>query len=452
MNYQKLFVLFTMIFTFVSCDGYQNGKVTIGEVSEGNLGESLTPRTPEGETEVVGENGEALVSQLNDLELHDLLDIFFSKFIIPINNVGEGFDTKVDYENLHKLYVSNDRLFIHMISSIEKQMNEIDLTTKSSDFKKAFYINAYNYSAIMIIVKNYIRSNGSKLKSIRKIGGVFGKKFIRISGSSLSLDDVEKKRLKGLMSSGGRVVDARFHFAVICASGGCPVTLNKAYREENLEESLDFITREGLKLPRILTRNGSRLGLTKIISSWYKNDFKDDAGSVENFLSNNGVLDTTGRQTSLSYDWNLNIIPTTRPTPDLSELETLVPAGERSEDREEDDEVVDSGCGNISGYTAKTQCEDILSANSVVSDLNVCIYTKNGSDKVKIVQTYVSGNKTQKTDHSFKGLDSSFETLKKKRKFFKKITVASFKMMSDEYSFESLTGNGVQFSASCVAL
>lgn len=468
MSTKKLLIFLTLIVSLIGCN-YQNEETILGN-TEVAVNEELVPDTPtvtpDAEKEVVGEDGVILVSKLKDLELFDLWDIFFSKFVVPVNKAGEGFDTRVDYENLHKLNSSNDRLFLHLVSSIEKQMNDIDLSTKSDTFKKAFYINAYNYSAIRVVNKRYIGSRGQRISSIRKLSRglnrfqIFKQKITKISGRDMSLDDIEKTEIVNLVSRGGVVEDARYHFAVICVAGGCPVTLNKAYTEDNLEESLNFITSEGLKLPRILQRNGSQMSLTKIISEWYTKHFVSDSGSVKDFLEKFGVINAPRSFSKLSYDWDLNILETTRATPDLSELETLVPVSESdiadsSDTNEEQSNEELTGCAKIRNYKVVVNCKDVVAASESIDDLNVCIYQKKSgpSKGIQVVQSYSKNGEKKNIDHSFKSESLDFSVSKKSSFLgFGSKKKATFKFSAEEYSFEKFNKDAIVIVASCESL
>lgn len=471
--FNKLTSLLLTSFLFLACN-YQNDPKDLGngdnDVKEVQLNKRQNTEVQNEQTEeviTINENGEEVVlkkvSVLKDLELFDLLDIFFSKFVVPVNADNEALDTLVDYENLHILNKSGNRLYAHLVDSIEKKMNEIDLSDKSNDFKVAFYINAYNYSAIRVINNNYER-NGRKIKSIKDLSGsifnpfkIFSRKFIGISGTNMSLDDIEKTEIKNLLTDQTGRIDARFHFAVICASGGCPVTLNRAYREETLDEDLTFITTEGLKIPRILRRDGNTLYLSKIISEWYSSDFVSDSGSIQNFLSEYGVQDTTGRIQKLGYDWDLNILTTPRETPTLPELESISLVESTSTPSEVTDlsvvteEEEQTECRELRRYKLTHTCTDIIASNSPVEAVKVCIYKKQNSNKFLIKQTASIDGSEESISHKFKSKENNFQTIKQKRLLgiLKKDKV-SFSFAAGVYSYKEAKESGVELSATCL--
>jgi Protein of unknown function, DUF547 len=82
----------------------------------------------------------------------------------------------------------------------------------------AFLINAYNAFTVALILTRY-----PKLASIRDLGSLLSNpwkpKFIKLLGTEMSLDNIEHDTLRAK----GRFDDPRVHFAVNCASIGCPM-------------------------------------------------------------------------------------------------------------------------------------------------------------------------------------------------------------------------------------
>jgi len=172
----------------------------------------------------------------------------------------------------------------------------------------AFWINAYNACVLKGVLNRY------PLKSVKEIQGFFNKDRYIISNEHLTLDEIERKAHD--------LGDFRSHFAVVCASKGCPPLRAEAYVPERLDAQLDDQARlflsdhtRGTKL------EGQTLWLSKIFK-WAKRDFiksklppwvVPDAEIVPAIMP---YLDT---QTSaairgkrllikfLDYDWSLNV-------------------------------------------------------------------------------------------------------------------------------------------------
>ena len=97
----------------------------------------------------------------------------------------------------------------------------------------AFLINAYNAFTVELILTRY-----PKLASIKDLGSLLQSpwkpKFIALLGTQMSLDNIEHDTLRAK----GRYDDPRVHFAVNCASIGCPALREEAFTAERLEAQL----------------------------------------------------------------------------------------------------------------------------------------------------------------------------------------------------------------------
>lgn len=284
-----------------------------------NSGSKKEVQIDNGSEVTIDENDEILNKNLNDLQ-----DVFFKNFAIQVTGTGSGFDTLIDYDSLHALRVRKDQDYLKLVNAIELKIAKRDLSEATTDEKVAFYINAYNFLAIRLINKNYYQK-GRIVKSIKDLSEglnpfeIFKRKMFKVAGEILSFDDMEKVKVAGLLTNGLKV-DARFHFAVICVSKGCPITLNESFKGERLDSQLDFVTREGLKLDRMLKIEGETRHQTMLFD-WYKSDFEKDAGSVTDFIKRYVPdLPETKKVKFIDYSWDLNRLKAKRPVPDLPDL------------------------------------------------------------------------------------------------------------------------------------
>ena len=172
----------------------------------------------------------------------------------------------------------------------------------SADEKKAFYTNAYNAMAIDVVLERY------PIKSIMDVDGAFRKIRRRIGGEELSLDDVEN-RLRILN-------DARFHFAIVCASESCPALAPRAYTAGTVGTAFDRQARAFVNDRRrnVFDRRNEKVALSRIFD-WNRKEFQAEAGSVAKYVARFVTDTATARWLAsaaapapsfLEYDWALN--------------------------------------------------------------------------------------------------------------------------------------------------
>lgn len=151
------------------------------------------------------------------------------------------------------------------------------------------------------------------VKSIRDIkispglfsSGPWGAKLLTIQGQKVSLDDIEHRILRPLWK------DNRVHYAVNCASLGCPNLQTEAYTPENSEALLDKGAREYVNHPRGVHLTGDRLHLSSIYD-WFQADFGGGEAGILGHLqkyADPGLAERLKKfkgGTSYGYDWRIN--------------------------------------------------------------------------------------------------------------------------------------------------
>ncbi len=177
--------------------------------------------------------------------------------------------------------------------------------------KLAFLINAYNALTVKLILDNY------PVKSIKDLGSFFSspwkKKFFTLFGEEHHLDDIEHEMIRKNFN------EARIHFAVVCASKGCPALRGEAFVADKLVVQLEEQAKSFLS-----DNDRNRYSTTEnkfyisMIFKWYKEDFVKDSGDVASFVAKRmgaTVDEVTRMKTAevkhLDYDWTLNETPTT---------------------------------------------------------------------------------------------------------------------------------------------
>ena len=98
----------------------------------------------------------------------------------------------------------------------------------------SFLINAYNAFTVQLILTKY-----PDLKSIKDTGGTFSspwkQKFFKLFGQDAFLDQVEHETLR----KKGVYDEPRVHYAVNCASVGCPALREEAFTADKLDAQLE---------------------------------------------------------------------------------------------------------------------------------------------------------------------------------------------------------------------
>lgn len=233
----------------------------------------------------------------------DTFDLSFKEWSqwLKTNAKVQGPVTSVHYREAQKNRKSLD-LIVSQVEGVSK--NTFDSWSEKD--RLAFLINAYNVFTVKLIVDNYpvksIKELGSFLKSPWK------KKFFKLFGEEETLDGVEHERIRKDFK------EPRIHFAVVCASKGCPALKGEAYVGSRLNEQLEESLRNFLKDE---TRNrwdekNNTLYISKIFK-WYGDDFKNASGSVQAFLAPRMAgsepqqkLLNQAKTEFLEYDWGLN--------------------------------------------------------------------------------------------------------------------------------------------------
>jgi len=207
---------------------------------------------------------------------------------------------RVDYNG-----IAADNTFREYMRSLENAKAD----ALSRDGQLAFWINAYNAVTIDKVIK------WKPKKSVREtfVPGVWtGTKFFTsrehtVAGQRLSQDDIEHEILRK------RFQDPRIHFAIVCASSGCPPLPQFAYTAENVQNKLTDETRKYLNSKRGLQIDyvENTMMLSKLFD-WFAGDFESKSGSVNNFIKPYldekamAFIDRKPRMSYLEYDWALN--------------------------------------------------------------------------------------------------------------------------------------------------
>lgn len=185
------------------------------------------------------------------------------------------------------------------ISAYIRDLSAFDPATLSRDDQLALWINLYNAATVALILDN------PPLKSIRDLDDPWGRPVATAAGRMLTLSDIEHRIIRAVFD------DPRIHYALNCASIGCPDLATRAYVGAELDAMLDGAARAYVNHPRGARFAGDKLVVSKIYG-WYRDDFGGGEDSILAHLRIYAEGDLARRLASAksisgyAYDWSLN--------------------------------------------------------------------------------------------------------------------------------------------------
>ncbi len=191
-----------------------------------------------------------------------------------------------------------------------ESLADVDLADfTDADARLALWLNAYNAIAISQVLEVY------PIASIRpKVLGIpnwlsfldfFTRSNTIVGGKKYSLNQIEHAILRP------EFAEPRIHFALVCASVGCPLLRRGAYFPESVRTQLEADASRFIHNPDKVRYDAQKktLYLSKIFK-WYGEDFVKAAGSVAEYvggyLGPEAAVGDGWAIVFLPYDWNLN--------------------------------------------------------------------------------------------------------------------------------------------------
>ena len=235
---------------------------------------------------LAGTFGSALPSRASTVN-HEIWAELLGKYITPGG---------VDYTGFK---AAEDRLDQYL-----KVLEDTDPEKLPRNEQYAYYINAYNAWTIRLILSGY-----PGVKSIKDFGTIlkspWQKKWVRINGKVITLDNVEHNILRP------RFKDPRVHFAINCSAASCPPLRPEPYLGPTLDQQLDDSTRSFVNDANSYRFEGNTLYVSRIFK-WFSEDFDEDAlGFYLKYAKGDLKEKLTGQKDNiqvkyLHYDWSLN--------------------------------------------------------------------------------------------------------------------------------------------------
>ena len=214
-------------------------------------------------------------------------------------------DGKVDYQALAERRPVLDA-FVGLLATASPDSQPERFPTE--EHALAYWINAYNAFVLHAVIEEY------PIRSVWKVrdGQFFERARHDAGGARLSLNDIEHRILRG------RFAEPRIHFAINCASNGCPPMRPEAYEPGGIRDTLRSATRQFLASEWNCRVDAAlkRIYVSRLFRM-YAEDFAGDADTTEEYRR--GVLAFVAEHTGLRqddladyevvynvYDWGLN--------------------------------------------------------------------------------------------------------------------------------------------------
>jgi hypothetical protein len=248
---------------------------------------------------------------------HAAFSALLKKHVVLVEG---GKTSKVNYVEFGK-----DQAALKSYLDSLSKVSEAEFNGWTKPQRMAFLINAYNGFTVELILQNY------PTKSIKDIGGTFDdrwkRKFFKLLGQDSYLNKIEHEMLR----KPGAFDEPRVHFAVNCASIGCPALREEAYTAEKIDKQLEEQTSRFLS-DRSRNRYDPKSGKLEVsmIFKWFKEDWESGykgfdgktpaIKSREDYfaryaklladapLDQQKVADGKAGISFMDYDWSINAV------------------------------------------------------------------------------------------------------------------------------------------------
>ncbi len=205
-------------------------------------------------------------------------------------------DGWVDYAGLAADTTSLDRYIEALATAPFEELGR--------DEKLALLINGYNAFTLRLILDHYPLDSIKDIPSDQRWDG----RTWNFAGHQWTLSDIEHKQIRP------KFKEPRVHFAINCASIGCPPLADEPFLASRIDEQLDEQMRYTHSHDRWLRfdAESNTVWLTKLYD-WYGGDFEQVSGTALAFAADHApalkqAIDSgkTPQVKWLDYSWKLN--------------------------------------------------------------------------------------------------------------------------------------------------
>lgn len=224
------------------------------------------------------------------------------------------------WDDLLKKYVNDDGLVDYLrwkstiadVRALDAYLGHLSSarrqSTASREAKLAFWINAYNAVTVRGILREFpttsIRNHTAKLWGYN----IWKDLKLYVGGQPVSLEAMEHEILR-------KMSEPRIHFAIVCASIGCPRLLNQAYQAGELDDQLERNAKDFFSRRQNFRYDvGRKRFYLSSILDWFADDFGDSQRDllrrIAGWLPTEQAAEAARRGavsvSHLDYDWDLN--------------------------------------------------------------------------------------------------------------------------------------------------
>lgn len=226
---------------------------------------------------------------------HSSWDYFLSRYLRRdakgLNRVAYRNVTRADYQ---------------VLVGYLTYLQTVDVRTLNRSEQLAYWFNLYNARTVLLVVCHRPLLSVRQIKSkFLDLVGPFDDKTLTVLGQHLTLTEVENDIIRAVFK------EPRIHYALNCASVGCPNLQPTAWRAANLNARLDAAAYEFINSGRAFKATPFGIKLSSIYK-WYADDFgKEDAAVLQHMRryaspQTSQVLCRYNEVMHYFYDWSLN--------------------------------------------------------------------------------------------------------------------------------------------------
>lgn len=192
-----------------------------------------------------------------------------------------------------------------LLNSYIKQLENTNVDRLTKGQQMAYWINLYNAKTVDLVIDAYPVKSIRNVRSVLTLGP-WDDKVLKVRGTAISLNDIEHRILRPIWK------DVRIHYAVNCASIGCPNLATRPYTAARLNLMLEAAARDFINAPRAFSVRGGKLHASSIFD-WYQSDWGSNSAAVLRHARRYGNAVTKAKLKgrtkidSYGYDWSLNL-------------------------------------------------------------------------------------------------------------------------------------------------